>query len=305
MGQPATPMDTAGTSPVRLRADHAKIAKLYGDARSAERITAHYLIERRLADDMRASTKHDRENGAYNRLYDTLLSEVYDHPRWTASHDPSDDYSDRQVRMLLRELRPDDVFLDIGGGDCRIALSVAPHVAKAIVVDVSDALVPKDIKATNFEFVKNRCADIPVPDESVSFIYSNQVLEHIHPDDVDERMREIFRILKPGGHYLCRTPNRFSGPHDISMYFDDVAHGTHMREYSYKSLYKLMHGAGFVHPRIIVAPRAYRLFDLPYTLARMAESFFAAVPQSMHTRICRSRIGRSLLGITMLVEKPR
>jgi ubiquinone/menaquinone biosynthesis C-methylase UbiE len=305
MGQPATPMDTLTTSPVKLRPDFAKIAKLYGDKRSPERITAHYLIETRLADDLRASTKHDRENGAYNHLYDTLLTKVYDHPRWTASHDTSDDYLNRQIRMLRRELRPDDVFLDIGGGDCRIALSLAPDVAKSIVVDVSDQMVPKDIKAANFEFVKNRCADVPVPDESVSFIYSNQVLEHIHPDDIDERMREIFRVLKPGGRYLCRTPNRFSGPHDISMYFDDVAHGTHMREYSYKSLCKLMRDSGFVRPRIIIAPRAYRLFDIPYAVARMTEMAFAAVPQSLHTQICRSRIGRSLLGITMLVEKPR
>lgn len=298
-------MDTTGTTPVRLRADYQKIARLYGDGRSAERITAHYLLERRLADDMRASTKHDRENGAYNRLYDTLLTEVYDHPRWTASHEPAGDYSERQVRLLRRELRGDDVFLDIGGGDCRIALSIAPHVAKSIVVDVSNQLVPKDIKATNFEFVKNRCADIPLADESVSFIYSNQVLEHIHPDDVEERMREVYRVLKPGGHYLCRTPNRYSGPHDISMYFDDVACGTHMCEYSYKSLYDLMRKTGFVRPRILIAPRAYRMFDLPYALARLAESFFAAVPQSLHTPICRSRIGRSLLGITMMVEKPR
>jgi hypothetical protein len=36
----------------------------------------------------------------------------------------------------------------------------------------------------------------------------------------------------------------------------------------------------------------------------LAESFFAMVPQSLHTQICRSRIGRSLLGITILVQKP-
>ena len=229
-------MDSAGSSPVTLRADYQKIAALYGDTRSGERLVAHYLIERRLADEMRASTRQDRENGAYSRLYDTLLSEVYDHPRWTASHAPPGDYADRQVRMLLRELKPDDVFLEIGGGDCRVALSVARHVAKAVAIDVTDQLVPKDIEATNFEFVKNRCADVPVPDESVSFIYSNQVLEHIHPDDVEERMRELYRVLKPGGRYICRTPNRVSGPHDISMFFDDAACGTHIREYSYQSL---------------------------------------------------------------------
>lgn len=298
-------MDSAGTSPVALRADYRKIAALYGDKRSGDRLIAHYLVERRLADEMRASTKADRENGAYNRLYDTLLREVHDHPRWTASHTPTGDYAERQVRMLLRELKPDDVFLEIGGGDCRVALSVAPHVTKSVAIDVTDQLVPKDIAATNFEFVKNRCADVPVPDESVSFIYSNQVLEHIHPDDVEERMRELYRVLKPGGRYLCRTPNQISGPHDISMFFDDVARGTHMREYSYQSLYQLMRDTGFVRPRIVIAPRAYRLFDIPYPLAHLVEMMFAAAPRSLHTQICRSRIGRSLLGITMMVEKPR
>jgi ubiquinone/menaquinone biosynthesis C-methylase UbiE len=297
--------DAAPSRPATLRADYRKIAARYGDKRSAERLIAHYTVERRLADDFRTSTKHERENGAYNRLYDTLLTEVHDHPRRTASHAPTDDYLKRQVRMLLRELGPDDAFVDIGGGDCRVALAIAPHVAKSIVVDVSAELVPANIEATNFQFVKNRCADIPIPDESVSFIYSNQVIEHIHPGDIPERLSELYRVLKPGGRYLCRTPNRVSGPHDISMYFDDVAHGTHMREYTYESLHSMLREAGFIRPRILIAPRAIRLFDLPYPIARAIEAGLAAIPRRFHTEICRSSVGRTLLGITMLVEKPR
>jgi hypothetical protein len=30
---------------------------------------------------------------------------------------------------------------------------------------------------------------------------------------------EINRILKPGGQYLCATPSRVTGPHDISVFF--------------------------------------------------------------------------------------
>jgi ubiquinone/menaquinone biosynthesis C-methylase UbiE len=300
-------MDTAVSTFPKLRPDYRKIAALYNDPRPADRLIAHYLVERRLADDFRTSTQYEREHGAYNRLYDTLLSEVYDHPRTIASHTPSDNYTKRQVSMLLRELGSDDVFLDIGGGDCRVALSVAPHVAKSIVVDVSNELVPADadVQAPNFQFVLTKSADIPLPDESVSFIYSNQVIEHIHPDDVDERMRELYRVMKPGGRYLCRTPNRTSGPHDVSMYFDDVACGTHMHEYTYASLLRLVRDAGFVRPRIIIAPRAQRLFEIPYALARPIEMMLAAVPRSMHTAICRSPICRALLGITMMVEKPR
>ncbi len=291
--------------PVHLRADYRAIAKLYGDKRPSERLLAHYVLERQLADGMRASTRQEREQGAYTRLYDTLLGEIYDHPRHTASHAPSNVSANRQVRMLLRELGADDVFVEIGGGDCRIALAIAPHVAKSIVVDVCDALVPAHIEASNFEFVKNKGADIPVGDESVSFIYSNQVIEHIHPDDVGERLRELYRVLKPGGRFLCRTPNRVSGPHDVSMYFDDVAHGTHMREYTYESLHRILRGAGFIRPRIIIAPRGFRLFELPYAVARPIEAAFATVPRKLHTFICRSHVARALLGITLMVEKPR
>jgi len=297
-------MDTAASPPPQLRADYRKLAALYQDRRTPDRLLAHYLVERRLADSFRASTRQERENGAYNQLYDTLLREVHDHPRRAATHVPTDDYIKRQVRMLLRELRRDDVFVDIGGGDCRVALAVASHVTKSIVVDVTDELVPTVAEAPNFQFVLTKSADVPLPDASVSFIYSNQVIEHIHPDDVGERMEELYRVLKPGGRYLCRTPNKLSGPHDVSMYFDAVARGTHMCEYTYASLARTMREAGFVKPRLIIAPRAYRMFEIPFALSRPIEAVFTGVPPSMHTGICRSPIGRALLGITLMVEKP-
>ncbi len=296
--------DGAPPSTAALRADYDQIAALYCDKRSAKRLIAHYLVERRLADVLRNATKQERRSGAYNRLYDTLLTEIYDHPRTTTAHAPAPNYASRQAKMMLPDLNARDVFLDLGGGDCGVALAIAPHVAQSFVVDVSDQLVPANVTATNFRFVKNAGADIPLPDASVSFAYSNQVTEHLVSEDAQEQARELFRILKPGGRYLCRTPSAVTGPHDISMYFDDVARGTHMKEYTYASLRHLLTGAGFVRPRIVIAPRAYRLFSLPYTLARAIETVFAAVPRSLHTRIARSKPARALLGITMMVEKP-
>jgi hypothetical protein len=111
--------------------------------------------------------------------------------------------------------------------------------------------------------------------------------------------------LKPGGRYLCRTPSKVSGPHDVSMFFGDVARGMHMQEYSYETLVQIFKEAGFVRPRIIIAPRAHRLIDLSYVFARPIEMAFAAVPRSLHTLICRSAIGRTLLGITIIAEKPK
>jgi ubiquinone/menaquinone biosynthesis C-methylase UbiE len=293
---------------MELRQDYKAIEALYGSRRTADRIVAHYTLERGIADELRNSSRQQRDAGLYQTAYDRLLSGLPDHPRKTLHSGETavrmQKYVERQAAMLARELGPGDVFMELGGGDCRVALLVAPHVAKSIVVDVSDALEP-ETKAANFEFVKTYGVSIPLPSESVSFIYSNQLMEHLHPEDAAEQLREVRRVLKPGGRYLCRTPSRISGPHDVSMFFSEVAQGMHLKEYSYKELHAILKGAGFERMRVWIAPRAYRAFTLPQFAAEWIEAFFAAVPRRFHTKVCRSKVARALLGITMMAEKPK
>jgi hypothetical protein len=117
-------------------------------------------------------------------------------------------------------------------------------------------------------------------------------------------VRELIRVLKPGGRYLCRTPSRITGPHDVSRYFDSVAFGTHMKEYTYRELTAIFTGAGLTNVRVLLAPRAYDLFALPRAFAFALEYIFARVPRRLHTRICRSRFVRALLGVTVIAQKP-
>jgi ubiquinone/menaquinone biosynthesis C-methylase UbiE len=49
----------------------------------------------------------------------------------------------------------------------------------------------------NVEFIKGYIEDIPLPDESVDVIISNCVI-NLSPDK-EKTMREIYRVLKPGG----------------------------------------------------------------------------------------------------------
>ena len=50
--------------------------------------------------------------------------------------------------------------------------------------------------------------ELPFPPESFDIVLSFDVLEHIR--DSDAHLREVHRVLRPGGQYLIQTPNKWS-----------------------------------------------------------------------------------------------
>lgn len=70
-------------------------------------------------------------------------------------------------------------------------------------------------------------------------------MEHLHPGDAGDQLRNLWRALKPEGKYVCVTPNRLTGPHDISQYFDDAPSGLPLMEHGISELRDLMLAAGF------------------------------------------------------------
>ena len=51
-------------------------------------------------------------------------------------------------------------------------------------------------------------ADLPFDDGAFDVVLSFDVFEHI--PDSDRHLREVARVLKPGGHYLLQTPNKWT-----------------------------------------------------------------------------------------------
>src|SRR5262245_24201604 len=127
---------------MEIRRDFRALEAMYDTRREPERITAHYVLEREIANELRTSTRAERDAGLYQSAYDRLLNGLPDHPRkllTSADYAAKNQrYVERQAAMLSREVGPDDVFMELGGGNCKVAMLVAPHVAKSIVVEVSD-----------------------------------------------------------------------------------------------------------------------------------------------------------------------
>jgi SAM-dependent methyltransferase len=134
---------------------------------------------------------------------------------------------------------------------------------------------------------------------SIDVAYSNQLMEHLHPDDAFEQLQNIYQALVPGGVYICITPNRWSGPHDISKYFDPVATGFHLKEYSALELIRLFRQVGFSQVKVYIgAEGQYR--PLPAFPVAWCETLLAKLPQSISQAIGRTIPFRLLLGIRLV-----
>jgi SAM-dependent methyltransferase len=54
-----------------------------------------------------------------------------------------------------------------------------------------------------------RASDLSFPDQSFDVAVFANVFEHIPPDERDISLREIHRVLKPGGHVVGQLPNPY------------------------------------------------------------------------------------------------
>ncbi len=214
--------------------------------RTPEQIRLHYETEKRLAQRLRQSTKTERQH-LYSEVYDELYRTITFEPLVERSKNAEAQAWVANYRMdLLRPfLSPEKTYGEVGPGDCCVALAVQPLVKKVYAIDVSAEISKSVTFPENFELVLFDGCNIPLPDNSLDVAYSNQVIEHLHPDDAADQIKSIYQKVAPGGYFICITPNRLSGPHDISQYFDEVATCFHLKEYTTTELYHVLRDAGF------------------------------------------------------------
>jgi len=108
----------------------------------------------------------------------------------------------------LAELAAGEIVLDLGsGGGIDVLLSarrVGPD-GKAYGLDMTDEMLElardnqRRAGVPNVEFLKGEIEHIPLPDNSVDVVISNCVINL--SADKDQVLREVFRVLKPGGRF--------------------------------------------------------------------------------------------------------
>ena len=226
--------------------------------RSAEQVREHYEVEKALAAQLRGGTVEERRE-LYRKLYDEMYRRVPHHPQLTRKVSPAETEQaiGRQLQFLSRFIGKDTTYLEVGPGDCALTFEVAKRVRKSIGIDVSAEVTSSHRRRDNLELILSDGTSIPVPPGSIDVAYSNQLMEHLHPDDARAQLLNLNRALRPGGIYVCQTPNPLTGPHDISRGFDAVATGFHLREYTNAELISLFRECGFERVTIYSTVRGY------------------------------------------------
>lgn len=285
-----------------FRSDALRLLANRRDRRSPQRLCAHYELERRLAARLRAATPEERSR-LYGEVYAELFASMPDHPQHTAQPENRLGRVDNQIRNIRPWLTPDAVFLEIGCGDAAMSFRVSPLVSAAYGLDVTGAMVPAQTAPPNFHFLLSDGRSVKLADETVDLAFSDQLMEHLHHDDAQVQLREILRVLKPGGRYWISTPSRLTGPHDISRYFAYEAQGFHLKEYDYASLAQALQQAGFRQVRYYIGRGGLRQFRLPTILATAIEGAMGLLPPAPRSRLTDHRLAALLFGINALAVK--
>lgn len=118
--------------------------------------------------------------------------------------------------------------LEIGTGTGYGAAIAAPRAARFVTVDKYDAGIELPPHA---EFLRATVPPLPFGDGSFDCVISFQVIEHIDRDA--EFVREIHRVLRPGGKFIVTTPN---APMSLTR------NPWHVREYTAAELRRLLAG---------------------------------------------------------------
>jgi arsenite methyltransferase len=166
-------------------------------------------------------------------------------------------------------IRKGDSVLDLGSGagnDCFVARAIVGETGKVIGIDMTEPMIFKarenceKLKFKNVEFVPGDIEEMPLNEKIFDVVISNCVLNLV--PDKTKAFSEIFRVLKPGGHF-CVSDVVIKGTlsermqRDAEMYAGCVSGASEMNEYL-----KIIEKTGFMNVQI----HKQKLITLPESI---------------------------------------
>jgi len=254
--------------------------------RTLEQVKHHYLVEKAIAKRLRESSREQRA-AMYATMYDELFARVPDHPRLKRreSEKATSSANKSKWRLIGDHIGSSSVFVEFAPGDGRFAFEVCGRAKFVYGIDISDQTGAVE-RPANFQLILYDGYELDLGDERADVVFSDQLIEHLHPEDTPLHFLSVRRILKQRGKYIFRTPHRFCGPSDHSRYFSDEAEGFHLKEWTYEELFQLLEGQNWSAKRSYWSIRGKRI-RVPTACFVLIERVLKRVPVRVRRTISR------------------
>jgi SAM-dependent methyltransferase len=254
-------------------------------------------VERAIALRLRNATREERK-AIYASMYDELLAKVPDHPRLGAAESAAarEGHNRSKFKLVEQHVNRSTVFVEFAPGDCTFAHLVCRHAKVVHGVDISDqSSHGGDASGAppNFTLHTYDGYDLDLPDGFADVVFSDQLIEHLHPEDASLHFELAARILRPGGVYVLRTPHAFYGPFDISAFFSDTPEGFHLKEWTYAELGAVLARAGY-SARLGARRFRGRYQALPLGMFAGFEWLIGGIPRGLRKSLARLFLPRHL-----------
>jgi ubiquinone/menaquinone biosynthesis C-methylase UbiE len=184
-----------------------------------------------------------------------------------------DEFDDRMLRRIRLELRfmgkGPRRLVDVGTGTAQLPVQIAssPHFSNFEIVgtDYFDDMVDKARETVGrrglqqrIRIDRNDVHAMPYPDEFTDFVISRSTIHHWA--DPVAALREIYRILKPGGVAIIHEPRRNPHPKALSEFNrrraeQGVPPANMDEKYTADEIRGFVREAGIARESIIFAPR--------------------------------------------------
>ena len=262
-----------------------------------------YQVEVEQSDRLRNAAVTERRQ-LYSQVYEEYFRKLPFHPQLTIKQNNAlkQDRANFQLRQILPLVRDKERFMEIGAGDCSLSIAVSKFCKEIIALEVSNEIADNSGFPDNVKLILFNGFDIPIEDNRIDTAYSNQLMEHLHPDDAEIQLKSIFRVMRKGGGYICITPNRLTGPHDISRFFSDRPTGFHLKEYSAGDLRAVFLQTGFSKVIAYTILKGRRV-DIPFALVKITERLFESLPVKIKKIVLSFRPVKIILNVVVVAIK--
>jgi len=206
-----------------------------------EQLRNQYEVEKAIASQLKKATRKERAI-IYRTMYDEVFRLVPDHTRVKRRKNSRLTSSTIKIKKRLIDnlITKSKILVEFAPGDCKFAAEISKLVNFVYAIDISDQRGDFFDKPNNFKLIIYDGYKLEMEEDSADIVFSDQLIEHLHPDDTLLHFTLVKRVLKPKGVYVFRTPHRFSGPHDISRYFSDVPEGFHLKEWTFGEIIEIL-----------------------------------------------------------------